>query len=499
MFFSEYFEVEPTKIEKYGAVDISFVCDLPLFIDPMLIFNSEKEEYKELHESIIRYFHFLYKKASEGLIRKDISAWFEFNEVPNNWLGYATSGNKGAALGKQYGQFLYENIRFAISTSNITRSSHIEKIMLLYEGSGKDKISDLTVNLIKGYLCNYTETFAKSNIDPKYLKSFFVEKARFNYETESFVSEEYLLPCITNEKGKKEYVLLTPKDMLREDEPAINRRDFLESYNDIRVAIDNEVLRAYINNYIGKAVLQYERKQKRNKKAISERSIRKIEREAFEELTKQCPELYDYYIKLIEDNADQVTCSANEECCEELEKFCDNSRMFAAKFFEEGYTANEMLDAREEAKERIKYFKHIIEDCDCYKLMYCNGKQFAKEKEIQLFFRLVWFRTTYKIDAEPNNGRGQADFIVSKGSKNQSIIEFKLASNSGLGHVFEQVRIYEAANCSDGSLIAIFYFSQGEMEYALKVIKEAGYESAIDESVFLIDCRKDNKKSASII
>ena len=50
---------------------------------------------------------------------------------------YSMSGNKGAALGKQYARFLYKNIRFATNTNNITKSNHIEKIMLLYEGSGK--------------------------------------------------------------------------------------------------------------------------------------------------------------------------------------------------------------------------------------------------------------------------------------------------------------------------------------------------------------------------
>lgn len=146
MFFSEYYKIDISIIEKYGAVDISFVCDFPLFIDPMLIFNSEKNEYKELHKKIVKYFHFLYKKAEQGLSTKELGAWFEFNEVPNNWLGYSMSGNKGAALGKRYAKFLYENIRFAISNNSITKSDHIEKIMLLYEGSGKDKISDLTVN-----------------------------------------------------------------------------------------------------------------------------------------------------------------------------------------------------------------------------------------------------------------------------------------------------------------------------------------------------------------
>ena len=42
MFFSEKFQVSGDLIKDYGAVDISLVCDIPLFIDPMLIFNSEK-------------------------------------------------------------------------------------------------------------------------------------------------------------------------------------------------------------------------------------------------------------------------------------------------------------------------------------------------------------------------------------------------------------------------------------------------------------------------
>lgn len=165
---------------------------------------------------------------------------------------------------------------------------------------------------------------------------------------------------------------------------------------------------------------------------------------------------------------------------------------------DEGYVIQEDIEAREEAKNRLKFFKHIIEECDGYLALYYNGKQIAKEKDLQRLFRFVWYGTSYKVDAEPNNGRGQADFIVSKGMNNQNIIEFKLASNSSLGHVFTQIKIYEAANCTDGSLVVIFYFTEEEKRFAEKVIEDSGYKSAIDESIFLIDCRKDNKKSASI-
>ena len=418
--------------------------------------------------------------------------------MPNNWLGYSLTGNKGAALGKQYARFLYRHIRFAVNSNNISKSRHIEKIMLLYDGSGKDKISDLTVNLIKGFLCSYTEKFAKQYIEPKYIKKMVVEKAEFNYGTESFVSREYELPYIVNENGKCEYVLLTPKDMLREDEPAINRKDFFDSYDDVRKVIDNESLRAYVNNYIGKAVFDYENKQKQNKKAILESSIRKIEKQAFKELVREYPILYDYYIKYVENNSEQVCIDAREECNEELMKFYENSKTLISMFHKLGFISNEKLEAREEAKCRLKFFKHIIEDCDGYRALYYNGKQIAKETDLQRLFKLVWYGTSYKVDAEPNNGRGEADFIVSKGSRNQNIIEFKLASNSKLEHVFTQVKIYEAANCSEGSLIAIFCFSEEEMSDSIKMINDKGYGTSIGESIFLIDCRNDNKKSASI-
>ena len=497
MFFTEKFQVDSNILKNYGAVDISLICDVPLFIDPMLIFNSEKDIYRELHNSIIRYFHFLYTKATQGLTSKEIDAWFNFSEVPNNWLGYSLFGNKGLALGKKYANFLYENIAFAINTHDISKSAHIEKVMLLYEGSGKDKISDLTVNLIKGFLCEYTEEFSLKYIKREFLDTFPVDKVYFNYETESFISKEFVLPYIYNEDGKKEYILLTPYDILREDEPAINKKDFLDSYDRIRNTIENDTLRAYMNNYIGLAVRRYEEKQQRNKKPIKEKSIKKIEKQAFQEVVKEYPELYDYYIKLREADTDEIRLQCYEEVNAQLEKLLVASKNIISLFYNANYHRNEELTAREEAKQRLKFFKHIIEDCDGYKNLYVKGIQIAKENDLQRLFRFVWYGTNYKIDAEANNGRGQTDFIVSMGQNNQNIIEFKLASNSSLSHVFTQVQIYEAANCTDGSLIVIFYFSEAEYLTSKQIVKEAGYEDMIDESIFLIDCRSDNKISAS--
>ena len=58
VYFSDFFEVSPHLIEQYGALNISLINDLPLFVDPFLLFNSSKPEYKKLHKEMLKYLCF---------------------------------------------------------------------------------------------------------------------------------------------------------------------------------------------------------------------------------------------------------------------------------------------------------------------------------------------------------------------------------------------------------------------------------------------------------
>jgi len=42
LYFSDFFEVSRSELEEHGAFDVSLLADLPLFIDPFLLFNSRK-------------------------------------------------------------------------------------------------------------------------------------------------------------------------------------------------------------------------------------------------------------------------------------------------------------------------------------------------------------------------------------------------------------------------------------------------------------------------
>lgn len=488
--FSSYFNISKSALAEYGALDISLLFDMPLFIDPMLIFSSDKPEYNKLHESIIRYFHFL-ATATVDMQFQNCRQWFLFPEIPNNWLGFSVHGNKGHAFGEDFASFLHKNIAFIFSTENITKGFHFEKVTLLNKGDGRDKISDLTLNLILDFICTYTENFAISYIDESQRKDFRVDKAIFDYNTKSFVPKTYNLPFIYDENGIPEYVLLTPTDLLRADDVAVNKRDMLKNFNNIVASIDNAALRAYVNNYISEEVHEFEAQRLKDHKTVNESSRDKVKLQAFEQLLEKFPVLYDYYIKLKEENPE----SANSDSSFIL-SFMDKTEEIIRDFPE--YEASNSTIAKNEAISRVKYLKHCIEDCDGYKLLYDeNGKPVGDEKTLQRIFHFVWYKSICKISAETNNGRGPADFVVSIGAEDQCVIEFKLASNSKLSKVFDQSEVYKKAHGAKHCIQVIFYFDEKELNKIDRLLLESGKNNERDRTIFIIDCMK--KLSASKI
>lgn len=186
LYFSQHYEVDPKVLADYGAFDISLVSDLPLFIDPFLLFNSTKPEYQVLHEGIIRYLVFLRDHAEADLDPGLIKNWYRFKEVKQNWFGFTFLGNDGHALGPKFAAALHSSLGSVLQgfgDEQVTRASHLEKLCLIGSGVGRDGMSDFTTNLIKSYLCEYTEAFAREHLDPKFCQDVPVARAAFNYST----------------------------------------------------------------------------------------------------------------------------------------------------------------------------------------------------------------------------------------------------------------------------------------------------------------------------
>jgi len=253
VYFSDLFGVKHAVVKKYGALDISLVCDNPAFVDPFLIFANSK--YKHLHDLIINYLKFLrdlsVKRLGANLTTGEFNHYYKFPEVKQVWLGYSVSGNIGRGLNKDFGYSLYENLHKIFSKfgdEDITEASHLEKLCLIEEGIGVDKISDFTLNLIQKFLLEYTQEFAKEHLDKKFLSEFAIRKVEFDFKKGVWGDGRFVLPTLQR-TGKKDFVLLVPRKILTKEDTWISRNDFLENDTAIFNVIPNDELRAKINKF----------------------------------------------------------------------------------------------------------------------------------------------------------------------------------------------------------------------------------------------------------
>jgi hypothetical protein len=178
------------------------LSDLPLFIDPFLLFNSTDPDYQKLHQDVIGYLDFLREKATGQILSDDaLEAYFHFSEVKETWLGFSGIGNSGRGLGPRFAKALNRNFNllFSHDSIGITHGRHLEKLCLIDSGIGRDNISDFTTNLIKEFLLNYTQDFAKQYLDQEVCINTNVPKVRFNYRTETWESRIFYLPVCGNE------------------------------------------------------------------------------------------------------------------------------------------------------------------------------------------------------------------------------------------------------------------------------------------------------------
>ncbi len=485
IYFSDFFNVPAKDLSDYGAFNVSLINDLPLFIDPFLLFGSKKSEYQELHNEILDYLSFLKSKSEDGITDiSQIKSWYIFSEIKQNWFGYSKVGNSGRGLGEKFGRGMSSSMHIVfddLKKEKITQSSHLEKAGLFEIGVGKDNISDFTANLIKHYLLTYTEIFAKRFINPIQLKVVNVDKVYFDYDLERWMPKEFTLPFIF-----QDFVILTPRDILTKDDNWINSNDLRADFTRICSGIQNDQLRNEIFNYFKKKLPKPQKNKKNTQKEITE---------AIQSTIRQFPEIIKWYIKQKEENKEGAK-NISKQKVEEVETvFIHKINSFVEILLKQTqfYEINSK-GSFDEALERIAFLKQVIENNDGYRLFYIDGKPIKREEDLQIIYRLTWYASDFDINREVNNGRGPVDYSISKGSIDKTLIEFKLASNSKLKqNLAKQVEVYEQANNTKNSIKVILYFNDSELRKVIKILKQLKIENKSD--IILIDAGR--KTSAS--
>jgi hypothetical protein len=472
LFFSEYFEVDATVIEQYGALDLCLDSDLPLFIDPFLLFASEKAEYKLLHGRIVDHLKDLKTIATsrENTNRK----LFQFPEIKQNWLGFCKWGNEGKGLGQKFAKNLasaFSGFYSNFGEETITSTSHIEKLTLVGEGIGRDFISDFSANLMFEYLLQYTERFAKLHL-PANKRAKFNLRCVFNRELQVWQPRSFELPYFFRGEQKADFILLTPLDVLTKDEAFISHKELHQKFRQIANSLDNAALREAVNAHFRKVL------PKNAKKAETDAAIQST--------IAVFPEILDYYIRMKEQQPEKALSISEEKVRQLREELVGSVRQLFAGLVSAGDFYRLRPTTYQSALERAMFLKDVIENNDGYRIFYLKDKPIASEDTVQRIFRLTWFASPMDVNSEVNNGRGPADYKISYGERDSTIVEFKLGRSSSLkANLIHQTAIYQKASKSINDIKVILCYTPQEIAKVTDILKKLNQENA--ENIVIID------------
>jgi len=212
----------------------------------------------------------------------------------------------------------------------------------------------------------------------------------------------------------------------------------------------------------------------------------------------QYPQIIDYYLAFKEQHGDRASQLSRENVAQIKTQFVEHVERLVSLLEENTDFYSEPPDSYEAALKRANYLKDVIEHNDGWRIFYLDGHPITRERDVQILYRLTWFASAFDVNSEANSGRGPVDFAISKGSANKALVEFKLASNTGLAANLEhQTAAYQRAHRTKKSVKVVIYYTENELVRVNSILRQLELEK--DKSVVLIDARSDNKESASKI
>lgn len=194
--------------------------DIPLYLDPFLLWKSPSQPDNSLHLTLTNCFNhlgYLLSKGEEKKAKEILIKTSECNEVG--------LGNSKSRIGKPIGDHTASEILALYGSIPQIRKSgfiHFEEIQLYVRGISKDRVSDFACSFLKSTLIDYTIAQCNEHHIPIVKTTVELYDTRKN----KFIKETTDLP--QNPETKKS-IILVPKRWLRRV-PWINYDDYATNY-----------------------------------------------------------------------------------------------------------------------------------------------------------------------------------------------------------------------------------------------------------------------------
>jgi hypothetical protein len=130
-------------------------ADVPVGIDPFLLYKSRDVEYRELHGVLTGAFNAGISAVRRGAL-SEARQILDFPEVSAIGLGYTRNSKKGSGVGTHLTDLIVETL---VGSPSLQERGvrHVEEMQLVSAGIGPDRVSDVTANVLKRFLIDYTQ------------------------------------------------------------------------------------------------------------------------------------------------------------------------------------------------------------------------------------------------------------------------------------------------------------------------------------------------------
>jgi len=386
------------------AFDPILDVDTHLFIDPNLLKYCDIEELKNSYSTFQKHFIDIVKvlnasdKDGDIFWRKAFSLMIG-REVKGLCIGYSSKGTSGSGIGRELALRLLKSAK-EITKKGIYDPELFEIMGLFEEDFGPDRISDMTANIIKNDLINYSKRIFKS------LESIRIEDC---FE----ICQKTGLPI---NPYNEHPIILVPQKLLRDLPVSLDWTD-----REI-IAVHNDELRTRVNDIIGKT-------WRDAKVSCSKGKIKEV--------------LLDYP-ELINDLIEQYVNKKGkpydftEDRVGEYIWYKESKRITKENPLELLLKEHPSIDEVEKIIIKIcDKFKTLIEDNGLWQLLYDGKGKPKHEKAAQLLFYGIsesyCESNNIMLVRESDAGRGPVDFKFGTYKENSIVVELKKSTNtSGL-------------------------------------------------------------------